>query len=59
MMSRMIYNAHHATAKKMHWKEWKRMNRFLLWGSSTRNRIAGMMVTYASAPAMLSESPLA
>src|SRR5260221_2149500 len=33
------------------------MKRFLLKGSSTRNTIAGIMVTYARAPATLSVSP--
>src|SRR6266702_2506306 len=33
------------------------MKRFLLQGASTRNTIAGIIVTYARAPAMLSVSP--
>src|SRR5690242_15059894 len=35
------------------------MNLFLLYGSSTRKTIAGIIVTYASAPATLSVNPLA
>jgi hypothetical protein len=46
-------------ASARHWNEWKRMKEFLLYGSSTRNTIAGMIVIYASAPATLSLNPLA
>jgi len=42
----------------MHCHEWNRTNEFLLYGSITRKMIAGMIVTYARAPAALSESPL-
>src|SRR5271169_6623730 len=56
---RPIQSTVQATAKKRHWKAWKRTKRFLLNGSSTRNTIAGMIVTYARAPATLSVSPAA
>ena len=46
-----------AAAKNKHWKEWNRINRFLLYGAITRNKIEGIMVTYASAPATLSVRP--
>ncbi len=34
-----------ATQKKMHWKEWKRMKRFRLYGSMTKKMIGGIIVT--------------
>src|SRR6185437_2259700 len=46
-------------ARPMHWKQWKRMKGFVLYGAITRKMIAGMMVTYASAPAAVSLNPSA
>src|SRR5882724_2300343 len=57
MNIRTIAKTKHASVKNRHWKEWKRTNLFLLYGSITRKRIAGIKVTYASAPAMLSVNP--
>src|ERR1700722_15735023 len=57
MNDKPIQSTVQATAKNRHWKAWKRTKRFLLNGSTTRNTIAGIMVTRASAPATLSASP--
>ncbi|MCU1295928.1 MAG: hypothetical protein JWO91_206, partial [Acidobacteriaceae bacterium] len=39
------------------WNEWNRTNLLLLYGSITKKTMAGIMVTYASIPAMLSDKP--
>src|SRR5438270_3061125 len=46
-----------AILRKMHWKAWKRTYLLLLYGSITRKIIAGMIVMYASIPAVLSGIP--
>jgi hypothetical protein len=50
-------SANHARAKKRHWNAWNRTKRLRLNGSKTKNIIAGIIVTYANAPATLSDKP--
>src|SRR2546423_2933474 len=45
------------TASPRHWKAWNFTTLFLLYGSTTKKTIAGMMVTYARPLATLSASP--